>query len=354
MSILNNYGWNNFHPQMLKQNANPELLVGRVISIKGFKYVLISEQGEIETEISGKLMYGTEVEGLPKVGDWVLYKDYESMGYLIEVLPRINELCRKIPGKQTGRQVLAVNIDCAIIVQGLDHDFNLMRLDRYLVQLTACHIRPVVILNKADLVAEPDHYKGEVMRLKHRCEIYLCSTLTGLGINELQDHIFESAKTYILIGSSGVGKSSLLNVLMNSEAQKTSRTSDSTSKGKHTTTSRDLFLLSNGSLIIDTPGMREFGLTFEDGQPSENMFPGLQQFVSGCRFSDCKHVNEMGCGVIEALHSGALDAQLYESYIKLMKEQRRFEISAEEKKRLGKQWGKMTKEAKDHRKKYKY
>ena len=352
--ILNNYGWNNFHQEYFHKNATDNLSVGRVFSIKGFKYFLVTEKGELETELSGKLLFGTATEDLPKVGDWVFFMDYDAMGYIISVFPRMNELSRKNPGAKTERQVLAANVDYAFIVQGLDRDFNIMRLERYLVQITTCGIKPVVILNKADLIDKPDEYKDQVMKLHRDCPVHFCSTYTGRGIDELVNHGMEPYKTYILIGSSGVGKSSLLNALMNSSVQRTANTSDSTQKGKHTTTTRELFQLSNGSLIIDTPGMREFGLTFEEGQQSDELFPYITKIGAGCRFTDCTHVNEAGCAVLEAVHAGQLDSEVYESYLKLLKEQKRFAIKAEDKKRLGKQFGKMTREANSYRKKYKY
>jgi ribosome biogenesis GTPase len=250
--------------------------------------------------------------------------------------------------------VLAANVDFALIVQGLDRDFNVMRLDRYLTQLSACRIKPIIVLNKADLVSNHHDYRNEVLKLQRDCPVYFVSTHTGFGMKQFTEEVFEPCRTYILIGSSGVGKSSLLNVLANETIRQVNSTSESTTKGKHTTTSRDLFQLPNGSLIIDTPGMREFGLTFEEGYQSDEMFPAIQQFASQCRYADCKHTNESDCAVLAALQSGALDVEVYESYVKLIKEQRRFEIKAEDKKRLNRQFGKMTKEAKNHRKKYKY
>lgn len=353
MLLLENYGWSLYLSQY-KINLKNELKYGRIVSIKGFKYLLITENGELEAELSGKLMYGNDTGDFPKVGDWVLFMDYDNMGYIIEALPRVNELSRKNPGTKTQKQVLAANIDAALIVQGLDRDFNVMRLERYLVQLAACCIQPVVVLNKADLIHSQDEYVREVQKLQRDCQVVFCSTYTGLGIDQLKNDVLMKFKTYILIGSSGVGKSSLLNSLMDTTIQHTRGISDSTSKGKHTTTTRDLFQLPNGSLIIDTPGMREFGVTMEEGQSSDEMFPAIQKFSSDCRFSDCRHINEEGCAVLAALENGDLDDQVYESYVKLMKEQRRFEIKAEDKKRLNRQFGKMTKEAKNYRKKYKY
>jgi ribosome biogenesis GTPase len=353
MTLLEQFGWNLFHQQHYNTIADKEQLPGRVISVQGFKYLLITEKGEIESELSGKLLYATEPEDLPKVGDWVLYLDYGDTGYITEVLPRINALSRKNPGARTERQVMATNIDCAMIVQGLDRDFNLMRLDRYLLQVTSCGISPVVILNKVDLVTDPSSYREEVASLGRNCAVFMCSTYSGEGCVEVKNFL-QPAKTYILLGSSGVGKSSLLNIFLNQPAQKTGATSEANNKGKHTTTTRDLFQLDNGSLMIDTPGMREFGVTAESVTNSDVLFPAIQVFASQCRYADCKHINEAGCAVTAAVFSGTLDSSIYENYVKLMKEQRRFEISAEDKKRLGKQSGKMSREAKNHRKRHKF
>ena len=350
MISLDQYGWNTFfQPEKIQD----DLILGRITSIQGFKYYVITAHGEKEAELSGRLLHGTSAEEIPKLGDWVTLKEYDTLGYIIEVLPRKNELSRKNPGVKMERQILATNIDGALIVQGLDRDFNIMRLERYLVQLAACNIPPMVVLNKADLIEDRATYISEIKKLHRDCPVYFCSTYTGIGLDELRTHVLEKYKTYILIGSSGVGKSSLLNALLNANVQAVNTTSNFNNKGKHTTTTRELFQLPNGSLVIDTPGMREFGLTFEEGAHDE-LFPAIQKFAAECRFSDCKHLNETGCAVIEAVNSGLLENQVYESYLKLIKEQRRFEISAEDKRRLKKQWGKMTREAKDYRNKYKY
>jgi ribosome biogenesis GTPase len=354
MTILNNYGWNVFNEQNAKSAEQKDLPVGRVTSIKGFKYLLVSEIGEIEAELSGRLLFATDVEELPKVGDWVFYMDYGAIGYIISVLPRMNELSRKAAGIKFEKQVLAANIDYAFIVQGLDADFNMMRLERYMVQILSCAITPIVLLNKSDLVVDPNEYVMQVNRLKRDCGIFCCSTYSGFGIDVLANDVMEQGKTYILVGSSGTGKSSLLNALMNFQLQKISEKSLSTGKGKHTTTTRELFQLPNGALVIDTPGMREFGMTSDEGQHSAELFPEISKFAERCHYADCKHINETGCAVLEALNSGALDSTVFESYVKLRKEQQRFEIKITDKKRMGKQSGKMTKEAKNHRKKYKY
>jgi ribosome biogenesis GTPase / thiamine phosphate phosphatase len=353
MNNLFRFGWDDSFQQYFN-TLNTSLFAGRVTSIKGFKYFLISERGELETELSGKLLFENENENLPKVGDWVLFQDYDTMGYIIDLLPRKNALSRKTPGAKFEKQVLAANIDYALIVQGLDRDFNVMRLERYIVQISACNIIPIVVLNKADVVADVTTFIAEIEKLKRGCSIFVCSTLTGQGIAGLLKEVFLPAKTYIMIGSSGVGKSSLLNAISKNDIQIVGAVSDSNQKGKHTTTGRELFALPDGSLLIDTPGMREFGVTFEDSSSEADLFPEITRIASGCRYNDCRHIEENGCAVLDAIETGSLDLVVYDSYIKLLKEQRRFQISADEKKRMNRQFGKMTREAKDHRKKYKF
>jgi ribosome biogenesis GTPase len=351
MISLEQYGWDTFfQPPQLKD----DLIIGRITSIQGFKYNVITANGEKEAELSGKLLHGASTEELPKLGDWVTLKDYDTLGYIIDVLPRRNELSRKSPGARTEKQLLAANVDGALIVQGLDRDFNLMRLERYLVQLAACNISPIVVLNKVDLVQDWTTYTHQIAKLQRDCPVYFCSTYSGVGLDELRNNVLEKYKTYILIGSSGVGKSSLLNALLQTNLQEVNSTSNFTNKGKHTTTTRDLFQLPSGSLLIDTPGMREFGLTFEEGGNSDDLFPAIQQFAVNCRYADCRHLQEAGCAVLDAVNSGNLEREVYESYLKLIKEQRRFEMNAEDKKRFNKQSGRMSREAKDYRDTYKY
>lgn len=351
MISLDQFGWNSFFQS---QKIQDDLISGRITSIQGFKYYVITANGEKEAELSGRLLHGATSEELPKLGDWVTLKEYNTLGYIINVLPRTNELSRKNPGAKMEKQILATNVDGALIVQGLDRDFNIMRLERYLVQLAACNIKPIAVLNKVDLVEDWSPYASEVAKLQRDCEVYFCSTYTGVGLDQLRNNVLEKHKTYILIGSSGVGKSSLLNALMSTNVQQVNATSDFNSKGKHTTTSRDLFQLPNGSLLVDTPGMREFGLTHEEGKDNDDLFPAIQKLATHCKFSYCRHLHEADCAVMNALNSGALENQVYESYLKLIKEQRRFEISAEDKKRFNKQAGRVSREAQENRTRYKY
>jgi ribosome biogenesis GTPase len=354
MNFLEEFGWNPSLQKYSDNNPNQSSVTGRVISIQGFKYHLITANGELEAELSGKMLYASDAEDLPKVGDWVFCIAYDSLGYIIEIFPRLNEVYRKVAGKRNDRQVLAANVDSALIVQGLDLDFNIMRLDRYLVQMINCGVEPVVILNKADLVTDLESYRSAIQKLGRNCVVYFCSTYTGYGMDVLAREIFVKAKTYMMIGSSGVGKSSILKWLKPDLTRETKDVSTSTGKGVHTTTTRDLYQLLNGSLLIDTPGMREFGLAIDSDQNASSLFPVIDDYAVECRFSDCKHLNEEGCGVVKALEDGKLSSEAYESYLKLIKEQRRFELKAGDQKRLGKQFGKMSREAQDFRKKYKY
>lgn len=354
MDLLHQFGWNDFfHNHYINSNPGSDLKPGRVISLLGMKYHVVTQEGEIECELSGKLLYGIEPELLPRVGDWVYYLDYESMGYIVDVFPRQNALSRRAPGGKSERQVIAANIDYALVIQGLDRDFNIMRIDRYLVQIISCGIAPVVVLNKADLVEDVEPFRKEIARLGRDCPVYFCSTYSGFGMGELKSGVLKPLKTHIFVGSSGVGKSSIINSLTGDHHLKTKTLSHSTNKGRHTTTTRDLFVSSNGSLVIDTPGMREFGVALEEGFAESGLFPEIDKYAKDCRYADCRHLVEEGCAVIRAYENGALDPKLYASYLKLVKEQQHYEIRVEDKKRLGKQFGKMVREVKAFKEKNK-
>ena len=354
MNLLEKYGWNQFFSNHYLTREEQEFLPGRITSVKGHTYHLITEKGELRAELSGKLLVDPDKEKLPRVGDWVFYLDYDTQGYIVGVFPRQNALTRKNPGTTSERQVLAANIDYALIVQGLDRDFNIMRLDRYIVQITGCGIKPVIILNKEDLIADRQVFETEIARLERQYPVYFCSTLDATVLNSIFKQILKPLNTHVLIGSSGVGKSSIINALIEQIHLRTGGVSDSTGKGKHTTSTRDLFMLPDGCMIIDTPGMREFGIALEDEITSSGLFPVIDSFADGCRYADCSHRNEAGCAVVEAVRNGNIDPAVYASYIKLLKEQEHFEIRAEDRKRLGKQFVKMVREVKEYRKKYKY
>lgn len=354
MSILNQYGWNAWfrgHNSIYKEQ---NLLPGRIISVHGHQYALICENGEWVAELSGSMINSKASWELPKVGDWVVFMPYDELGYIIEVLPRQNELSRKMPGTGTEKQVIATNIDFAIIIQGLDRDFNPMRLQRYLHQVIKSNIKPIVVLNKRDLVKDPATYEKQVLEMGHSCPVILTSSLSNEGMEALKEKHINSGKTYVLLGSSGVGKSTLINALFGSQLQATGGISDVNKKGKHTTTSRNLFIMPDGSLIIDTPGMREFGITEDTEDAAVSYHPQIDELAFHCKFPDCTHQHEPGCAVVQALKEGSLLGIVYKSYVKLLKEEHRNQVSAEEKKRAAKKFGRMGKEAKVFRKKRKF
>ncbi len=354
MEKINLYGWKSYRTNNQLSETHNANEIGRVLSVKGHQYHIITNEGGLSTELLGRLLVACEKEEQPKVGDWIKFIKYdETSVFISEVLPRVNQLYRKTAGRENAKQVLATNLDTSVIVQGLDHDFNLNRLERYLVQIASCGIKPVVVLNKSDLVDNINEYIQEVEKLQRNVDVYTCSTLTGDGVETMIKQVFKPDSTNVLIGSSGVGKSSLINALQNEEVRDTGSISSATSKGKHTTTTRDLLLMDNGAMIIDTPGMREFGLGYEEEGDFSEQFPVISQYAEDCKYNDCTHIDEQGCAVLDAYESGEMEAIVYENYVKLIKEQHRFQTSTHEKNKEGKRFGKMVREAKEMKKRYK-
>jgi ribosome biogenesis GTPase / thiamine phosphate phosphatase len=351
MSLLKIFGFDSHLNNLFIPYKEKGLEAGRVVSVKGFKYLVVSKNGELDCELSGSLLNCKEQWDLPKVGDWIVFAPVEESGYIIEVLSRYNELSRKLPGKSNNKQVLVANVDFALIVQGLDHDFNLMRLQRYLQQVFENNISPIVVLNKSDLVPDPAIFIEKVKDLGFNVPVYLTSAISGTGLYNLENNIMKAGKTYVLVGSSGVGKSSILNMLLKTEMHLTNSISVANKKGKHTTTFRHLTRLSNGSLLIDTPGMREFGLISDDIGDSF-VHPKIEELSRNCKFPDCTHEKEPGCAVVEAVNAGILPEIAYKSFIKLRKEQVRVSIPAWDKKKKEKQAGKISREAQMRKKRW--
>ncbi|SEJ03982.1 ribosome biogenesis GTPase [Dyadobacter sp. SG02] len=354
MTSLTSYGWNTHFEQHFHTYQAQGLEAGRVTAIEGFRHKLITASGNTDALLSGALMNGAENCDLPKVGDWVAFKTYDNEGIIISLLKRINELSRKLPGRATEKQVIATNIDTAFIVQGLDRDFNAMRLQRYMVQIMQCNIRPVVLLNKQDLVTDPERYRQEVIALGYDCPVLLLSATGHKGLqNWAAEHLLPG-NTYVLIGSSGVGKSTLVNALLGYRLREEGTVSDFNNKGRHTTVSRNLIMLPSGAMLIDSPGMREFGVTLEADEQGLNYHPLLAALSVECRFHDCTHQHEPGCAVVAAVREGGLPREVYESYLKISREQAHYQTDSLEKKRVERQFGKMAKQVVQYRKQRKY
>jgi ribosome biogenesis GTPase len=287
----------------------------------------------------------------PVVGDLVVISELEAGHAVIrEILPRRTMLCRKAAG-QDEAQPIAANIDAAFVVQAVDRDFNLNRLERYLTIISAGKIEPVIVLNKSDLVSA-EELADKIAQIKERfgnVEVITTSAADGSGIAGLRQAITKE-KVYCLVGSSGVGKSSLINELLGKELLRTKMISASTKKGRHTTTHRELFVLENGGMVIDNPGIREVGLV-RAGEAVESVFAEIAELAGKCQFADCTHAREPGCAVLAAVGSGELREEKYQNFLKLKKESDHYEMSSLERKRKERGFGRMLKSYKDQMKK---
>lgn len=335
----------------------PELdQLARVVQEHKELYTIQNDQGTFKAEITGNLRYAAEGrEDFPAVGDWVAINVFEGDTAIIhQVLPRFSKLERQAVGAQGEKQLIATNINFAFIVQAVDRDFNLNRLERYFVLANNGNIHPIVILNKADLldVEALNTIRTEVATRLKNPWIFTTSTINGLGLAELKNQL-EATKTYCFLGSSGVGKSSIINFLVGDKLLEVSDISDSTNKGKHTTTHRELVVLDNGSILIDTPGMREVGMI--DGSSGLEMtFGEISKLSRECRFSDCTHSDEPGCKVIEAIDEGTISWEELENFKKLERQAEHFTSTVAEKRKRDKSFGKMIKEVIKQKKKHKY
>lgn len=319
--------------------------VGRVIAEHRERYEVKAEQGEFEAEVVGNLRFtARDRSDFPAVGDWVAFSEYEENKVLIHaVFPRRTVLEREAVGKLGEKQIIAANIDCAFIIQAVDRDFNINRIERYLTICYTSGVDPLVILNKTDLISDSE-LKSLIESVEERMPqvpIAAISNETRLGYEQLVTHI-EKGKTYCLLGSSGVGKSTLMNNLAGRDLMKTDAISSSTSKGRHVTSHRELILLESGGIIIDNPGMRELGIA-DATNGLETTFEAIVSLSNQCRFQDCTHIHESGCALLEAIENGEIDQATYENYMKMERERQHFESSVADRRKKEKEFGKMVK-----------
>jgi len=319
----------------------------RVSAVDRGSYVIKDESREVPAELSGKLTYRIDRSAdLPCVGDWVTaqYHNNDSAAIIREVFPRKTFLRRKTPGKNIDFQMIAANIDVAFVIQSCHVDFNPSRLDRYLVMATDGHVEPIVILTKTDLIGQDElDRKLASVRSVTKAPAIALSNITGIGFDAFQQTL-SPGKTYCLLGSSGVGKTTLINRLMGREAFETQAVA-STGKGTHTTSRRQLIVLGHGAMLIDTPGMRELGVV----GAGEGIDAGFDEFVAlaaQCRYANCSHEHEPGCAVRAAVEDGELDEARYSNYIKLKKESEYHEMSYRDKRKKDRAFGRFIKSAK--------
>lgn len=330
--------------------------VARVIAEHKERYLVRNAEGEYQAELLGNLRFTAESRhDFPAVGDWVAISPYDADKALIHaIFPRTSSIERQAVGRSAQIQIIATNIDYGLIVQAVDRDFNLNRLERYLTICHASKVQPIIILSKIDLISasDLDALKSQIRYRVAETPVITLSNVTGVGFSDLAPHPIEG-KTYCLLGSSGVGKSSLLNRLSGEEMMKTSEISDAVHKGRHTTTHRELIVLPNGGILIDNPGMREVGITDAAGG-LEMTFEMILELAQDCKFKDCTHQHEQGCAVLDALDNGILDEAAYDNFQKMQRERARFETSKAEQRRKDKNLGKLYKRIQEERRRNKF
>lgn len=321
--------------------------MARVSAVDRGSYLIMNDLGEVPSELSGKLSYQTQDSAdMPCVGDWVAAQYYNDGAAAIihRVFPRKTFLRRKSAGEIVDFQMIAANIDTAFIVQSCHFDFNPHRLDRYLVMARDGHVEPIVILTKTDLITSRElEQKLAIVNSVTKTKALGLSNITGIGFEKFQQAL-SPGRTYCLLGSSGVGKTTLINRLMGREAFGTKAVSG-TGEGTHSTSRRQLILLADGAMLVDTPGMRELGLVgVHDGVNIG--FEDLVSLSAGCRYVNCSHEQEPGCAVRAAIENGELDEERYASYMKLKKESEYYEMSYLDKRKKDKAFGRFIKVAK--------
>lgn len=353
---LADLGYNPTFEDYRKEHSLASFDIARVTQEHKDRYTVNNGTQELEGELIGNLRYTAKDRSeLPAVGDWVAISVYDEGKALIHaVFPRYSTLERQAVGRSGEKQLIATNIDYGLIVQAVNRDFNINRLERY---LTLCHtakISPIIVITKTDLITEQEltALLEQIQQRIANVPILPVSNETLAGIEGLKQHIY-TGKTYCLLGSSGVGKSTLINSLSGEELMKTGAISDSIDRGKHVTTHRELIPLVNGAILIDNPGMREVGIA-DSSSGLATTFEQIYELTQACKFNDCTHTNEKGCAIQAAITSGELDESTFTNYLKMEREKEHYEATVAEKRKKDKDFGKMIKHHKKNRNSDKY
>ena len=339
-------GFNNWFFDRIDPTKLIDHQIARVITVHKDSYTINNGKGDVSAEVNGKLMFSADSSlDYPATGDWVIaqYYDKNSFAIISEIVTRKSLLKRKTSGKNIEFQLIATNIDTGLIVQSLDTNYNLRRLERYLVMVNESDIQPVVLLSKSDLlpVNEIDKKITEIQALIPDIRVVPFSNKNQTGLQHVKE-LLVHRKTYCLLGSSGVGKTTLINNLQDEVRLKTHSVREKDGKGRHITTRRQLINLKNGAMIIDTPGMRELG-NFAVDTGIHSTFDEIAELSNQCRYNDCSHTQEQGCSILAALKDGIISQKRYQNFIKLNKESAFYEMSYLEKKRKDKKFGKFVK-----------
>lgn len=325
---LHRIGWNKFFSDNFEKYHRNELIPARIISEQKKSYILLCEEGELFSSARGILWHDKRLNiGRPVVGDWVAISPVpeNKTANIVHILPRKNTISRRSPGgrkKYSGgkimEQVIVANIDIGIITVGLDRDYSLRRIERYLILVQGSGVKPLIILNKADLCADTNKIKKEVKYIANGIPVITMIALQKKDVKVLFNYV-QKGETAALLGSSGVGKSTIINQLLGYQRQKVTEISTNVKKGQHTTSRRELIMLSNGGILIDNPGMREIQLWADEDDISQ-IFYDIELLAQSCRFRDCQHGAEPGCAVLESVYKGTLSKSRLENYKKMKSE----------------------------------
>ena len=318
---LRTFGWDERWAATLAALDNPKLEIGRITAQFTGIFRAATTHGEILARVTGSFRHRhRESQLTPVIGDWValLVPPDGGQGAIHALLPRRTVLVRKAAGRSAKEQVIAANVQRAFLMTGLDGDYNLRRIERYLLVAAENDVTPVIVLNKMDLCPASGKRVAEVERIAGGIPVLSISALTGESIDQLRAFL-APGETVVLLGSSGAGKSTLINQLFGRARQTVREVREWDQRGRHTTVNRELFVLPCGALIIDTPGLRELQ-PWETGRKSADTFADVEQFTIHCRFADCQHGTELGCAVREAIARGELSEERLKSYLKLTDE----------------------------------
>ncbi|MDD4804844.1 MAG: ribosome small subunit-dependent GTPase A [Candidatus Pacebacteria bacterium] len=350
---IEDLGYNHFFEEKRKELGLDNSPIARVISEFKGAYKIKNTKGEFLAKITGKQIFeATEREDYPAVGDWVNITEVDKEQAVINsILPRFT-IIKRISGdknklgKKNKTQIIATNIDVGFIIQSVDRDYNLNRFERYFSILENSEVKPVIILNKIDIISE-EELNNKLIEIRNRfphIETIFTSVINNSGLNELKNYIIKG-KTYCFLGSSGVGKSSLINKLIGKDIIKTKDTSLYSDRGKHTTTGRQMYFLDSGGIVIDNPGIREVGIT-NVTEGIDNLFDEIISIGKKCKYTDCTHIHEPGCKIIEAVESGKIDKDKYYNFLNLKRENEYSNMSDLEKREKNKNFGKFINKAK--------
>jgi ribosome biogenesis GTPase len=340
-------GWGDALAETFQEHADAGLRPGRVAIQHRGAYVLLGEEGEVWANVSGRLRHAADSTAeLPAVGDWVAYDlpAGAERAAVHAILPRRSAFRRKQAGFETAEQVVAANVDVLFLVTSLNQDLNVRRIERYMTLAWESGADPVVVLTKADLCPDVEPALALVESVTFGVPVHVTSALTGAGFDDVRAHL-DGGRTGAAVGSSGVGKSTLINGLCGEERLATREIRDD-GRGRHTTTHRELIVLPGAGCVIDTPGMRELQL-WDSAEGLERAFEDVDAVIAECRFSDCAHDTEPDCAVQAALADGSLDAERFQSYQKLQRELHYLEIrhDARARSEARKRWRSINKEA---------